>query len=73
MPRKQNSGHGDLAKAFKFFTQIGINITVCVGMGLFFGRWLDGLLNTRPWLLILFSFVGAGAAFKSIVDMGKRD
>jgi ATP synthase protein I len=72
MSRKDNNGRNDLAKAFRFFTQIGINIVVCVGAGIFLGNWLDGLLNTSPWLLLLFSFIGAGAAFKSIVDMGKK-
>jgi ATP synthase protein I len=72
MRRNDDGSKGDLAKAFTFFTQIGINIIVCVGGGVFLGIWLDGLLGTSPWLLLLFSFSGAGAAFKSIVDLGKK-
>jgi F0F1-type ATP synthase assembly protein I len=72
MSRDPKDGRSDIAKAFSFLMQIGINIVVCVGAGLFLGRWLDGLLNTSPWLLLFFTFSGAGAAFKSIVDMGKK-
>ncbi|MDR0326528.1 MAG: AtpZ/AtpI family protein [Oscillospiraceae bacterium] len=72
MSSNPKDGRGDIAKAFTFFTQIGINITVCIGVGVFAGRWLDGFFGTSPWFLLLFSFLGAGAAFKSIIDLGKR-
>jgi F0F1-type ATP synthase assembly protein I len=33
---------------------------------------LDSLLGTAPWLLLVFSLLGAAAAFKSLIDMAKR-
>ena len=52
--------------------QIGITLTVCVLAGVFIGRFLDGVFGTTPWLLLIFSLIGAGAAFKSLIDMAKR-
>jgi ATP synthase protein I len=73
MSRNKKPGRGDLAKALAFFSQISVTIIVCVAIGVFSGRWLDGLLGTSPWLLIILSFLGMGAAFKSIIDLGNRE
>jgi ATP synthase protein I len=70
--RKKKSGRGDLANALRFFSQLALTIIACVAIGVFLGIWLDGLLNTSPWLLLVFSFLGMGAAFKSIIELGKR-
>jgi len=72
VPRKSKDTRSDLAKALKFFTQVAINIIACVAIGVFLGVWLDSKLGTSPWLLIVFSFLGVGAAFKSIIELGKR-
>jgi ATP synthase protein I len=72
MSRKKNNVRGDLAKALAFFSQVAVTIIVCVAIGVFSGRWLDDLLGTSPWLLLVFSFLGAGAAFKSIIDLGEK-
>jgi len=37
-------------------------------IGVLLGRYLDGLLGTSPWLLLLFSFSGVGAAIKSLFN-----
>jgi ATP synthase protein I len=70
--RDPKNDRGDIGKAFAYFTQIGVNIIACIAAGFFLGRWLDGILGTFPWLLLVFSFLGMGAAFKSIIDLGKR-
>jgi ATP synthase protein I len=36
------------------------------------GRFLDSLFGTGPWLLLIFSFLGVGAAVKSLFDMSKE-
>ncbi|NLK39801.1 MAG: hypothetical protein GX303_06125 [Clostridiales bacterium] len=42
-------------------------------IGVLIGRFLDNLLGTTPWLLLVFSLCGAGAAFKAIFDQsGKK-
>jgi ATP synthase protein I len=72
MSRDKKKGRGDLAKALAFFSQIAITIIACVAIGVFSGMWLDSLFGTSPWLLLVFSFLGMGAAFKSIIDLGSK-
>ncbi|NLV86096.1 MAG: AtpZ/AtpI family protein [Clostridiales bacterium] len=47
-------------------------MAACVLIGVFLGRFLDNLLGTSPWLLLLFSLLGAGAAFKTLLDLGQK-
>ena len=58
----------DMIKALSLLSQIGLTVAACILVGVFLGRFLDGLLGTSPWLLILFSFLGVGAAFKSLFN-----
>jgi ATP synthase protein I len=41
----------------------------CVFVGVFLGRFLDSRLKTTPWLLLVFSLLGVGAALKSFFDL----
>ena len=59
----------DFVKALALLSQVGIMMAVCILVGVLIGRFLDGLLGTGPWLLFLFSFLGVGAAFKSLFDL----
>ncbi|MGI6169444.1 MAG: AtpZ/AtpI family protein [Christensenellales bacterium] len=60
-------------QALSFFSQIGITMAACVLIGVFLGRFLDNLLGTTPYLLLLFSLFGVGAAFKALFDLaGKK-
>ena len=45
---------------------LGIEIVLCLALGFFGGRWLDGKLETAPYLSVLGFFFGAGAAVKAI-------
>ena len=56
-------------KALSFFSLIGTTIMACVVIGIFLGRFLDGLFGTSPWLLLIFSFLGAAAAFKAVYEL----
>jgi F0F1-type ATP synthase assembly protein I len=42
---------------------IGIQFPVAIALGYFFGRWLDGLFGTAPWLMIIFALFGIAAGF----------
>ena len=59
-------------RAFSSLSQIGITIIACIAVGIFIGWLLDKLLGTSPWLLIVFTFLGVIAAFKSILDLAKK-
>lgn len=54
------------------FLQIGITMASCILVGVFLGRLLDELIGTKPWLLLIFSIFGIGAAIKSIFNVHKN-
>jgi len=62
----------EFLKAMSFFFQIGVTILACLAVGIFLGWFLDNLLGTTPWLLMVFSFLGVVAAFRSIFDFAKK-
>lgn len=70
-PGKDKKQTGELLRALSFFSQIGITMAACVFIGVFIGRFLDNLFRTTPWLLLLFSLLGAAAALKALFDFGK--
>ena len=72
IPKMSDKHRREMMQAMSLFFQIGITMIVCVLIGIFTGRFLDSLFNTAPWLLLLFTFFGAGAAIKFIYDLSKR-
>jgi len=62
----------EFVRAMSFFIQISVTIIACIAVGIFLGWLLDRFLGTTPWLLMVFSFLGAGAAFKSIFEFAKK-
>lgn len=70
--RVSKKQQNDLLHALSFFSQIGITMAACVLIGVFSGRYLDDILGTSPWLLLLFSLLGAAAALKALFDLGTR-
>ena len=72
IPKITNQQRREILRALSMFSQVGISLVVCVLMGVLLGRFLDSLLGTTPWLLLLFAFFGAGAAFKFMYDLSKR-
>ena len=53
-------------------SQMGVMIAACIAVGVLLGWFLDNLFGTSPWLLLLFSLIGVGAAFKSIFEFANR-
>lgn len=64
-PNKNKQTYGALA----YFSQIGITIAASVLVGVLLGRFLDRLLGTSPWLLLIFSLLGVGTAIRSLFRM----
>jgi ATP synthase protein I len=62
----------EFARALALLSQIAITIIACIAIGIFAGWYLDHLLGTSPWLILIFTFLGIGAAFKSILDFAKK-
>ncbi|MDD2427267.1 MAG: AtpZ/AtpI family protein [Eubacteriales bacterium] len=69
--RNESSKH-NVWSGIGYITQIGITLAVTVFIGVLIGRVLDDWLGTEPWLLLLFSILGAAAAIKQLFDMSKR-
>jgi len=72
MPKDDKPQQNEFAVALSFFLQVSVSIIACIAVGMFLGWLLDRWLGTSPWLLMVFSFLGVGAAFKSIFDFAKK-
>lgn len=65
---KKPPKNNQTAKALANFSQVGVTMAASVLIGVFLGKYLDGFFHTSPWLLLLFSFFGVGAAIKSLFN-----
>ena len=72
MRKNNDNERGELVGATSMLSQIGVSIVACLLVGVMLGRFLDNLLGSAPWLLILFSLLGVAAAFRSILELAKR-
>lgn len=68
---KRSRNHNTM-RGLAQLSQIGITIVVTVLVGVLLGRFLDNWLGTSPWLLLVFSLLGAGAAIRNLFDMTKK-
>ena len=48
-------------------SSLGLMLPSSIAVGLFIGYYLDKLLGTRPWLLVLFFLVGTASGFYSLI------
>jgi len=70
--KPQKPQQNEFSRAMSFFLQISVTIIACLAVGIFLGYILDRYLGTSPWLLMVCTFMGVGAAFKSIFDFAKK-
>jgi ATP synthase protein I len=59
---------GPLGVAFR----IAVELVASLGVGLAIGWGLDRVLGTRPWLLIVFFFIGAAAGMLNVFRAAKE-
>jgi ATP synthase protein I len=62
----------DVYRAAGSWGTLGLEIALCIGLGFFGGRWIDGKLGTEPWLAGLGFFFGLGAAGKAVLRTMKE-
>ena len=60
-----------IAKGLSMLSQIGFSMAACVCVGVFLGRFLDGVFHTAPVLLLVGALLGSAAAFKVLFDIAK--
>jgi len=46
---------------------VGIQFPVAMAIGYFWGKWMDGVFGTEPWMTIVFSICGIIAGFVNLV------
>lgn len=68
---KEDKG-GETLRAFARLSQIGFTMAVSILLSVLLGKYLDDRLGTSPFMLLLFSLLGAGAAIKLLFDMGNK-
>jgi len=52
---------------------VGIEVALCIVVGFLGGRWLDGRLDTYPWLMLLGFAAGAVAAARALWRVVKNE
>ena len=57
-----------MGNAFK----LGTELVAAVAVGTIIGFILDTLFDTKPWLIIIFFFLGAAAGMLNVIRAAKR-
>ncbi|MFO1011012.1 MAG: AtpZ/AtpI family protein [Planctomycetota bacterium] len=58
---------GELTSDFTRYAGLGFQFAAAVAVFGLLGGWLDSRIGTRPWLLVLGIFLGAGLGFYSLL------
>ena len=53
-------------------SSIGLEMGAAVAIGLLLGNWLDGKLDTYPYMTLFWLFAGIGAAFKALWRVNRK-
>jgi ATP synthase protein I len=53
-------------------SSLGLAFPIAIVIGYFFGRWLDGVLGTAPWMMATFSVFGIAAGFLNAIRTALR-
>ena len=68
IPKKDNEKNTYLGNAFK----LGTELVAAVAVGTIIGFILDKWFGTKPWLILLFFFVGVIAGIMNVVKSAKK-
>lgn len=52
--------------------RIAVDLVAGIAVGVGIGWFLDDLLDTKPWLLLLFTLVGFGAGLLNVIRTAKQ-
>jgi F0F1-type ATP synthase assembly protein I len=53
-------------------SSLGLAFPIAIVIGYFFGRWLDGVFGTAPWMMAIFSVFGIAAGFLNAIRTAIR-
>jgi len=65
--KKRRKNSEILFSAFAYFSQVGVTMAATILVGVLLGKYLDRWLGTEPWLLLICSLLGLGAAIRSLL------
>ena len=63
---------GAAMRALSLCSELAVSVAACLFTGVFLGKYLDRLLDTSPWLLLVFSLLGAAAAIRTLFVLAKK-
>ncbi len=72
MRREGGGRRGAEFRRIADISSIGLAFPIAILIGFFFGRWLDGVFKTAPWLTIVFSVFGIVAGFLNAIRTALR-
>ena len=64
-PKKDPPAQSNLGQAFKMSTELVSAVLVGTIIGFILDRWFD----TKPWLIIIFFFLGAAAGMLNVIRL----
>ena len=67
-PEKEPTGQSNLGQAFKMSTELVSAVLVGTIIGFILDTWFD----TKPWLIIIFFFVGVVAGITNVIRSAKK-
>lgn len=62
----------DVVKSVLNYSSLGLEMGLCVAIGIAFGYFLDRFFQTYPYLTIIFMIFGIAAAMKTIFVLLKK-
>ena len=65
---QKNQKNSNFGEAFKLSTEL----VAAVAVGTIFGFILDSWFGTKPWLIIIFFFLGSAAGMLNVIKAAKR-
>jgi F0F1-type ATP synthase assembly protein I len=73
---KPGGGGKKWSREFGPFLTLGLQLSITVVVFFFLGRWLDGMLGTEPWLMLVCLGIGVTGGFikffRTAIAIGKE-
>ncbi len=63
----------DLFRNLGLVSSMGISVVLAIGIGVWFGLFLDRSFGTKPWFFWIFSLIGIAAGFKNVYVITRRE
>ena len=67
-PSEKDSKKSSFGKAFQLSTELVSAVLVATIIGFILDNWFD----TRPWLIIIFFFIGVAAGITNVIRSAKK-